>query len=271
MLGDFAPQFQRAFACRNKLLGIIGGIACAVGIGIEIVGTTYGPLGILTRQSRLTCQGLRFGFKLFRIAQRYLALQLAVAIRGSRLDGGECHCPQAGKNPINPQVALKVADNGSEILYLALNFNGEKCGFQVIFIKKSLILNEVYRIVDSLTSNVHGPEWGNPVAPLRVAGDPEAVLKVLRQREGDENSLRSQLAVCLNELIHDRRLTQTAAAMIFGIPQPHISELRNHKLSRFSSERLLRFITLLDRDVEIVIRPKTQDHVGGVVSVQVAA
>lgn len=144
---------------------------------------------------------------------------------------------------------------------------GEIVGCKVYFIKKSLILNEVYRIVDNLTSNVHGSEWGDPVIPLRVRGDPESVLKVLRQRETDENSLRSQLASCLNGLIRERKLTQTVVSGIFGIPQPHISELRNHKLSRFSSERLLRFITLLDQDVEIVIRPKTGNQPGGVLSV----
>ena len=45
-----------------------------------------------------------------------------------------------------------------------------------------------------------------------------------------------------------------------GIPQPHISELKHYKLSRFSSERLLHFVTLLDRDVEIIIRPKAEGH-----------
>lgn len=51
-------------------------------------------------------------------------------------------------------------------------------------------------------------------------------------------------------------LTQTAAAKRLGIAQPHVSELKNYKLSRFSSERLLHYITLLNRDVEIFIRPR---------------
>jgi predicted XRE-type DNA-binding protein len=63
-----------------------------------------------------------------------------------------------------------------------------------------------------------------------------------------ERKLRVQLAMRLNELIEARRLTQASVAQLFGIPQPHVSELKNYKLSRFSSERLLRFVTLLDRD-----------------------
>jgi predicted XRE-type DNA-binding protein len=88
--------------------------------------------------------------------------------------------------------------------------------------------------------------------------------------DAEERKLRVQLAMQVNELTAARRLTQARAALLFGIPQPHVSELKNYKLSRFSSERLLRFVTLLDRDVEIVIRPKAKGHVSGVVSVSVA-
>ena len=82
--------------------------------------------------------------------------------------------------------------------------------------------------------------------------------------DADERKLRVQLAMRVNELIAARRLTQARVAQLFGIPQPHVSELKNYKLSRFSSERLLRFVTLLDCDVEIVIRPKAKGHASGV-------
>jgi len=96
------------------------------------------------------------------------------------------------------------------------------------------------------------------------------VLVDLGFADASERKLRVELAMRLNELIAARRLTQAAAARLFGIPQPHVSELKHYKLSRFSSERLLRFVTLLDRDVEIVIRPKAKEHAAGVVSVSVA-
>jgi predicted XRE-type DNA-binding protein len=89
--------------------------------------------------------------------------------------------------------------------------------------------------------------------------------------DAGERKLRVQLAMRLNDLIGDGKLTQTRVAKLFGIPQPHVSELRNFKLSRFSSERLLHFITLLDKDVEIIIRPKAENHPAGLVSVLVAA
>lgn len=86
--------------------------------------------------------------------------------------------------------------------------------------------------------------------------------------DSDERRLRVQLAMQLNELIAARPLTQAQAAALFGIPQPHVSELRNYKLTRFSSERLLRFLTQLDRDVQIVIRPKARGRASGSLSVR---
>ena len=72
----------------------------------------------------------------------------------------------------------------------------------------------------------------------------------------EERQLRVQLAVRLNDLLAAEGLTQAAAAKRMGIAQPHVSELKHYKLGRFSSERLLHYITLLNRDVEIFVRPR---------------
>jgi predicted XRE-type DNA-binding protein len=101
----------------------------------------------------------------------------------------------------------------------------------------------------------------------RVEAGSNNVFADLGFEDAGEHKLRVQLAMRLNALIKARRLTQAKAAEIFGILQPHVSELANFKLSRFSSERLLRFLTLLDRDVEIVIRPKAKGHQSGLLSV----
>ena len=76
----------------------------------------------------------------------------------------------------------------------------------------------------------------------------------------DERQLRVLQALRLNDLLKVEALTQVAAAKLLGIAQPHVSELKNYKLSRFSSERLLHYITLLNRDVEIFIRPRTNSN-----------
>lgn len=92
----------------------------------------------------------------------------------------------------------------------------------------------------------------------------------------DERQLRVKLAIRLNDLLAAECLTQAAAAKRFGISQPHLSELKNYKLTRFSSERLLHYITLLNRDVEIYIRPRSAsptlpDSKSGTVMVWAAA
>lgn len=93
------------------------------------------------------------------------------------------------------------------------------------------------------------------------------VFRDLGLADSEDRKLRVQLAVRLNELIDEHRLSQKAVAKRFGILQPHVSDLRNFKLSRFSSERLVRFITMLDRDIDIVIRPRDPVRKTGQVSV----
>ncbi|MDQ3776881.1 MAG: helix-turn-helix domain-containing protein [Pseudomonadota bacterium] len=88
--------------------------------------------------------------------------------------------------------------------------------------------------------------------------------------DAGERQLKVQLAIRLNDLIRERGLTQGKAAKLFSVPQPHVSDLKNYKLNRFSSERLMYFMTLLDRDVEIIIRPTATGQEAGVVSVRVA-
>ena len=78
--------------------------------------------------------------------------------------------------------------------------------------------------------------------------------------DAGERKLRVQLAMQVNELIARRRLTQANAAALLGIPQPHVSELKHYKLSRFSSERLLRFLTLLS-DAEPPVTETILRHV----------
>ncbi len=85
----------------------------------------------------------------------------------------------------------------------------------------------------------------------------------------DERQLRVKLAIRLNDLIAAEKLTQAATAKRLGLAQPHVSELKNYKLSRFSSERLMHFITLLNRDVEIFIRPRAASESRKTVASQV--
>ena len=85
----------------------------------------------------------------------------------------------------------------------------------------------------------------------------------LRLPNAEEKQTKVRLAVAINQIIEDQRLTQGAAARRLNINQPKISALSNYRLEGFSVERLMNFITALDRDVEIVIRRKPRSGKSG--------
>lgn len=74
--------------------------------------------------------------------------------------------------------------------------------------------------------------------------------------DAGERQTKVRLAFAINQIVERRRLPQTRAARLLGINQPKISALANYRLEGFSVERLIRFLTALDQDVEIVIRSK---------------
>ena len=78
--------------------------------------------------------------------------------------------------------------------------------------------------------------------------------------DAEERQTKLRLAHALNQILARRRLTQAAAAERLGVNQPKVSALANYKLDGFSVERLLTFLTALDRDIEIVIRKKPRSR-----------
>jgi predicted XRE-type DNA-binding protein len=72
----------------------------------------------------------------------------------------------------------------------------------------------------------------------------------------EERQTKVRLALAINQIIAGQHLSQAAAARSLEVNQPKISALQNYQLAGFSVERLMNFITALDRDVEILIRPK---------------
>jgi predicted XRE-type DNA-binding protein len=80
-----------------------------------------------------------------------------------------------------------------------------------------------------------------------------------------------RLAVAINQIVVAQELSQAAAARRLKINQPKISALANYRLEGFSVERLMHFLTALDRDVEIVIRPKPRSRKGARIVVTAAA
>jgi predicted XRE-type DNA-binding protein len=88
--------------------------------------------------------------------------------------------------------------------------------------------------------------------------------------DAEERQTKLRLAFELNRVIDERKLTQATAADLLDINQPKVSALANYKLDGFSVERLMAFLTLLDRDVEIVVRKKARSRPAGRITVVAA-
>jgi predicted XRE-type DNA-binding protein len=78
--------------------------------------------------------------------------------------------------------------------------------------------------------------------------------------EPEEALAKAELARRIGHILKRRRLSQAQAADVLGIDQPKVSALLRGRLSGFSTDRLLRFLNALDRDVEIVIKRKPRSR-----------
>lgn len=74
----------------------------------------------------------------------------------------------------------------------------------------------------------------------------------------DELLAKAELSLLVTKAIRARGLTQRSAATVLGVSPPDISDLVRGKLTRFSYERLIRFLLRLGISVEIVVseRPR---------------
>lgn len=83
-------------------------------------------------------------------------------------------------------------------------------------------------------------------------------------KDADTLQAKSVLAIYIKRTIKTRRLTQAQAAEILGLDQPKVSAILSGRLSGFSTDRLLRFLTALGCDVKISVsrpHPKSPGHV----------
>jgi len=89
----------------------------------------------------------------------------------------------------------------------------------------------------------------------------------LGYEDAGERQIKTRLALAVNEILKAGKLKQREIAVLLGIPQPKVSALKNYRLDHFSVERLMEFLTALNRDVEIMIRPRLNKRGTGRISV----
>ena len=71
---------------------------------------------------------------------------------------------------------------------------------------------------------------------------------------------KAELTLQIYRIIRGRGMTQSEAAKVLGIKQPHVSLLMRNRAGSFSVGRLMEFLTALGQDVEITVRPTRKQH-----------
>lgn len=72
----------------------------------------------------------------------------------------------------------------------------------------------------------------------------------------EEMETKANLVIEISKAIKKKKLTQAAAAELFNISQPKLSELLRGHFRGYSVERLIHFLNALGKDVDIVVKSK---------------
>ena len=84
----------------------------------------------------------------------------------------------------------------------------------------------------------------------------------LGRADADAMLVKAQLASKIADLIKRRRLTQMAAAELFGMPQPKVSAMLNGRFRGISEEKMMRCLLALGQNVQIVVKPARKGKAG---------
>ena len=108
------------------------------------------------------------------------------------------------------------------------------------------------------------------ISNSRIVRSSGNVFADLGLKDAAEKQTKVRLAVTINQILQRRSVSQGTAAKLLGINQPKISALSTYRLEGFSVERLMRFLTLLNQDIEIVVRNRPRARRPGRVYVTAA-
>jgi len=81
----------------------------------------------------------------------------------------------------------------------------------------------------------------------------------------EQELTKANLTLQIARIIRERGLTQTEAAKVLGIQQPHVSSLMRNRAGNFSVGGVIDFLTALGQDVEITVTPTKKEQ--GVTSI----
>ena len=73
--------------------------------------------------------------------------------------------------------------------------------------------------------------------------------------DADSHLLKAKLVSCIDDIIRQRRTTQTEDARALGLSRSRLSRLLRGEFREYSLERLFHFLMALGCEIDIVIRP----------------
>lgn len=86
------------------------------------------------------------------------------------------------------------------------------------------------------------------------------VFKDLGFENAEEVLAKVRLAMQIHKAIKSQKLTQKEAAEILDIDQPRVSDIIRGNLSRYSLDKLMKFVRMLGNSIEIRIKSKQKSH-----------
>ena len=89
----------------------------------------------------------------------------------------------------------------------------------------------------------------------KVTWSGKSAFHALDLADADDLVLRAELMRKILDVIAVRRLSQVEAGKLMGMDQPRVSALKNGKITKFSTDRLLRALSDLGQDVEVRVKP----------------
>ena len=105
------------------------------------------------------------------------------------------------------------------------------------------------------------------IEKIKIERSSGNVFTDLERPDAEVHLLKAELVTRIDKIIRQRRLKQVEAAKLLGLSQPDISRLLQGNFREYSIERLLRLLTILGRDVKMVIQ-KSGHHQQGRLSVE---
>ena len=92
----------------------------------------------------------------------------------------------------------------------------------------------------------------------------------LGMADAEEMLVKAQLATKIGEIIKLRKLTQTQASSLLGMPQPKLSNMLRGRFRGISEAKMIECLTLLGSDVQIVVKTASRSRKTGQRSVRFA-